>query len=79
MRILREKRLNHELMNGVCIFQLRDKLYADMHLAQDNDHLVQAIDINKDIKILDEWIMLDEELEAQWREMNDNPDAKPFH
>ena len=30
MRILREKRLNHELRNGVTLTELRDKLYNEM-------------------------------------------------
>ena len=69
MRILREKRLNHELMNGVDIFVLRDKLYQDMYLMEDNDRLLQAIDIKKDINIIEEWIFKDEELTKRFSEL----------
>ena len=62
MRILREKRLNHELMNGVTLTQLRDKLMQDIELLQDNDRLLQAIDVNKDLKIVNEWIELENKL-----------------
>ena len=69
MRILREKRLNHELMNGVDIFVLRDKLYQDKDLMLDSDRLLQAIDIQKDINILEEWIFNDEELTKQFNNL----------
>ena len=59
MRILREKRLNHELMNGVTLSQLRDKLYQEMNMFEDNDRLLQAIDVKKDIKIVEEWILIE--------------------
>lgn len=59
MRILREKRLNQELINGVSLTELRDKLYNEMDFLQDNDRLLQAIGVNKDIKIVEEWIELD--------------------
>ncbi len=69
MRILREKRLKQELMNGADIFELRDKLYQEKEWMLDNDRLVQAIDINKDIKIVEEWIFNDEELSMIYNEM----------
>ena len=59
MRILREKRLNQELINGVTLNELRSKLYDEMYILQDNDRLLQAIGVNKDIKIVEEWIELD--------------------
>tara|TARA_B100001063_G_scaffold32590_1_gene25813 strand:- start:1512 stop:1700 length:189 start_codon:yes stop_codon:yes gene_type:complete len=59
MRILREKRLNQELINGVTLNELRSKLYDDMHILQDNDRLLQAISVNKDIKIVEEWIEIE--------------------
>ena len=59
MRILREKRLNQELINGVSLTELRSKLYDEMDFLQDNDRLLQAIGVNKDIKIVEEWIELD--------------------
>ena len=59
MRILREKRLNQELINGVSLTELRDKLYDEMDFLQDNDRLLQAIGVNKDIKIIEEWIELE--------------------
>ena len=59
MRILREKRLNQELINGVTLTELRDKLYDEMDILQDNDRLLQAIGVNKDIKIVEEWIELE--------------------
>ena len=59
MRILREKRLNQELINGVSLTELRDKLYDEMDILQDNDRLLQAIGVNKDIKIIEEWIELE--------------------
>ena len=59
MRILREKRLNQELINGVTLTELRDKLYDEMDFLQDNDRLLQAIGVNKDIKIIEEWIELE--------------------
>ena len=70
MRVLREKRLNHELMNGVDIFVLRDKLYQDKDLMLDSDRLLQAIDIQKDINILEEWIFNDEELSKQFKNLS---------
>ncbi len=59
MRILREKRLNQELINGVTLNELRSKLYDDMYILQDNDRLLQAISVNKDIKIVEEWIEIE--------------------
>ena len=59
MRILREKRLNQELINGVSLTQLKDKLYNEMNILEDNDRLLQAIGVYKDIKIVEEWIELD--------------------
>ena len=59
MRILREKRLNHELMNGVTLTQLRNKLYQDKELLMDNDRLLQAIDVQKDLNIVEEWIQIE--------------------
>jgi len=62
MRILREKRLNQELINGVTLNELRSKLYDDMYILQDNDRLLQAISVNKDIKIVEEWIELNKNI-----------------
>ena len=62
MRILREKRLNQELINGVTLTELRSKLYDEMYILQDNDRLLQAIGVNKDIKIVEEWIELDKNI-----------------
>jgi hypothetical protein len=59
MRILREKRLNQELINGVTLTELRDKLYDEMDFLQDNDRVLQAIGAYKDIKIVEEWIELE--------------------
>jgi len=59
MRILREKRLNQELINGVTLTELKDKLYNEMDILQDNDRLLQAMDAYKDIKIVEEWIELE--------------------
>ena len=59
MRILREKRLNHELMNGVTLTQLRDKLFQDKELFLDNDRLLQAIEVQKDLNIVQEWIEIE--------------------
>lgn len=59
MRILREKRLNQELINGVTLTELKDKLYNEMDILQDNDRLLQAMDAYKDIKIVEEWIGLE--------------------
>ena len=59
MRILREKRLNHELMNGVTLTQLRNKLYNEKELLMDNDRMLQAIDTQKDINIVEEWIQIE--------------------
>ena len=59
MRILREKRLNQELMNGVTLTQLKDKLYNELDFLYDNDRLLQAIGCNKDIKIVEEWINIE--------------------
>lgn len=59
MRILREKRLNHELRNGVTLIQLRDKLIQEIEVLEDNDRLLQAIDANKDLKIVQEWIYIE--------------------
>ena len=56
MRILRVKRLNHELRNGVTLTQLRDKLYYDKETLMDHDRLFQAIEVQKDIEIVQEWI-----------------------
>ena len=59
MRILREKRLNQELMNGVTLTQLRDKLFQEKELLMDNDRLLQAIDAQKDLNIVNEWIEIE--------------------
>jgi hypothetical protein len=59
MRILREKRLNQELMNGVTLTQLRNKLFQDKELLMDNDRLLQAIDVQKDLNIVQEWIEIE--------------------
>jgi len=59
MRILRVKRLNHELRNGVTLTQLRDKLYYDKETLMDHDRLFQAIEVQKDIDIVQEWIATD--------------------
>jgi hypothetical protein len=59
MRILREKRLNQELINGVTLTELRDKVYDEMSILQDNDRLLQAMGAYKDIKIVEEWIELE--------------------
>jgi len=72
MRILREKRLNQELINGVTLNELRSKLYDEMYILQDNDRLLQAIGVNKDIKIVEEWIEFDlmDELEEKIMDKN---------
>ena len=62
MKVLRQKRLNQELMNGVTLTQLRNKLMQDIEVLQDNDRLLQAIDVNKDLKIVNEWIELENTL-----------------
>ncbi len=59
MRILREKRLNQELMNGVTLTQLRDKLFQDKEFLMDNDRLLQAIEVQKDLNIVQEWIEIE--------------------
>ena len=59
MRILREKRLNQELMNGVTLTLLRNKLFQDKELLMDNDRLLQAIDVQKDLNIVQEWIEIE--------------------
>jgi len=59
MRILREKRLNQELMNGVTLTQLKNKLYNELDFLYDNDRLLQAIDCKKDINIVEEWIEIE--------------------
>jgi len=59
MRILREKRLNQELMNGVTLTQLRNKLFQDKEFLMDNDRLLQAIDVQKDLNIVQEWIEIE--------------------
>lgn len=56
MRILRVKRLNHELRNGVTLTQLRDKLFQDKEVLLDNDRLFQAIEVQKDLNIVQEWL-----------------------
>ena len=62
MRILREKRLNHELMNGVSLQELYEYNFNLKEQLLDNDRLYQAIDVQKDINILLEWINLDKKL-----------------
>ena len=62
MRILREKRLNHELMNGVSLQELYEYNVNLKETLLDNDRLLQAIDVQKDINILLEWIELDKNL-----------------
>lgn len=59
MRKLREKRLNHELMNGVTLTQLRNQLRKEIDFLEDNDRLCQAIDANKDLNIVNEWIEIE--------------------
>ena len=59
MRILREKRLNQELINGVTLTQLRAKLYNEVDFLEDNDRILQAIDAKKDLSIVEEWIRLE--------------------
>lgn len=59
MRVLREKRLNHELMNGVSLQELESKLWNEIELLKDNDRLLQAIDAQKDLNIVREWIHLE--------------------
>ena len=59
MRILREKRLNHELRNGVTLEQLQDKLFNEYEMLMDNDRLLQAIDAEKDLNIVNEWIHIE--------------------
>ena len=59
MRILREKRLNHELRNGVTLEQLYMKLINERELLVDNDRWLQASDCQKDINIVMEWIDLE--------------------
>ena len=62
MRILREKRLNQELMNGVTLTQLKNKLYNEVDFLEDNDRVLQAIDARKDLKIVEEWIRMEFEV-----------------
>lgn len=71
MRILREKRLNHELMNGVTLTQLRDKLFQDKELLLDNDRLLQAIDVQKDLNIVQEWIEIEFKVFLDAHELNE--------
>ena len=59
MRILREKRLNQELINGVTLTQLKNKLYNEVDFLEDNDRILQAIDAKKDLSIVEEWIRLE--------------------
>ena len=59
MRILRIKRLNHELRNGVTLEQLQDKLFNEYEMLMDNDRLLQAIDAKKDLNIVNEWIHIE--------------------
>ncbi len=59
MRILREKRLNQELINGVTLTQLRDKLYNEKEMLMDHDRLFQAIEVQKDLNIVQEWIEIE--------------------
>lgn len=59
MRILREKRLNHELRNGVTLEQLYTKLINERELLVDNDRWLQASDCQKDINIVMEWIEIE--------------------
>ena len=59
MRILREKRLNHELRNGVTLEQLQDKLFNEYEMLMDNDRLLQAIDAKKDLNIVNGWIHIE--------------------
>ena len=63
MRILREKRLNHELMNGVSLQELYEYHFNLKEQLLDNDRLLQSIDVQKDIDILLEWIELDKQLD----------------
>ena len=62
MRILREKRLNQELINGVSLQELYEYNVNLKETLLDSDRLLQAIDVQKDINILLEWLFKDEQL-----------------
>jgi len=72
MRILREKRLNQELINGVTLTQLRDKLRNEIDFLEDNDRLLQAIDAKKDLNIVDEWIEIEFGVFLNAHELNED-------
>ena len=72
MRILREKRLNQELINGVTLTQLRDKLRNEIDFLEDNDRLLQAIDAKKDLNIVDEWIEIEFGVFLNTHELNED-------
>jgi len=68
MKTLQELRLIKEvqervLLNGgdvlMSLQQVNDHLYKEMDFLQDNDRLLQAIGVYKDIKIVEEWIELE--------------------
>lgn len=68
MKTLQELRLIKEVQERVLLNdgdvlmslqQVNDHLYKEMDFLQDNDRLLQAIGVNKDIKIIEEWIELE--------------------
>jgi len=68
MKTLQELRLIKEvqervILNGgdvlMSLQQVNNHLYKEMDILQDNDRLLQAIGVNKDIKIIEEWIELE--------------------
>ena len=65
MRILREKRLNQELINGVSLQELYEYNVNLKETLLDSDRLLQAIDVQKDINILLEWLFKDEQLKNE--------------
>lgn len=65
MKTLREKRLQKEvqervLMNDgdvlLSLQQVKAQLYKEWDILYDNDRLVQAFDVQKDMKVVDKWI-----------------------
>ena len=68
MKELRMKRLQKEvqervLMNDgdvlLSLQEVKAHLYKEWDLYYDNDRLVQAFDVQKDMKIVDKWIELE--------------------
>ena len=68
MKELRKKRLTKEvqervlLNDGDVLFslqQVKHHLYKEWDYYYDNDRLVQAFDVQKDMKIVDKWINLE--------------------